>query len=795
MTTSDIQRRSAPARPPEGVDGARPIAWRPIVSCVTWVVLALIDLFDPTPWLALAIAAIGASVALVIWVPRYRPAKRWPWWLVLTAFGLFLIGNVVRQSEHLLSDLAGGRSLLPDAIIIPGYVLFAVALVAFVRERNRANRHSLGVVLDGLMAGLALLACCWVFLIEPVLAQRDLNAVVRLVVIAYPAMSLFLMVTTLQIGVGTGRARAPAVRYLIVGMTAMFVGDALSTLAELNLMSAPRLIDLAYVTAFTAAGATVADPSMRSLTEASSGAPPSWPIGRIVLVAVALGVPAALVLRTGSGTIAQRTVLSVIVGLLTATAILQILRALRVAERSEARLTFQALHDSLTGLPNRRMMEGHLNLALARAPADRPVGVLFLDIDRFKLINDTVGHTLGDELLVQVAQRLKSNVRPADLVTRIGGDEFVIVLAQTVGVADALEFANRLRQCLRAPFCVEDTEFFVTVSIGLACAPPDGEKEMSAEILIRDADTAMYRAKEAGRDAVAVFDDSMRAQLAERVEIERDLRHAVERGQLHVAFQPIVSSRNGLIVSVEALARWLHPTLGVIMPSRFIPLAEETDLIVEIGRWVLDEALRQVAICRTLPGLGDLRVAVNLSAVQLRDPLLVEHVAAALVEHRLPGSALSLELTETVVMGNPEMAIAAFAAIKGLDVRISIDDFGTEYSSLAYLQRLPADTLKIDRSFVDGLSNPDSAAETLVAAIIAIGRALGMETVAEGVESADQARRLVTLGCDGLQGYYYSRPVRSDQLVEVVRLLSRRSMEDAFVRPAPADAPGGSAVA
>ncbi|MHB1597739.1 MAG: putative bifunctional diguanylate cyclase/phosphodiesterase [Acidimicrobiales bacterium] len=312
---------------------------------------------------------------------------------------------------------------------------------------------------------------------------------------------------------------------------------------------------------------------------------------------------------------------------------------------------------------------------------------------------------------------------------------------------------------MRTPFVVDDTEFLVTASIGLAFAPR-GCEDATAEMLVRDADTAMYRAadtaiyraKEAGRDAVAVFDDSMRAQLAERLEIERDLRHAIARGQLHLAFQPIVGTRTGCIVGVEALVRWLHPTLGVVVPTRFIPLAEESNPIVEIGSWVLDEAQREIAHCRSLPGLENLRVSVHLSAVQLRDEMLVEHVGRALATNGLPGSALCLELTETVVMGDPEAALAAFAALRRLDVRLAIDDFGTEHSSLAYLQRLPVDTLKIDRSFVDGLREPDSAADTLAAAIVAIARALGMETIADGVESADQAKRVAALGCDAIPG-------------------------------------------
>jgi len=736
-----------------------------------WCALATSELVDRAQWLGLGIAAIGAMVAMPLSIRIYRPAKAWPWRAISAAFVLFTLGELAGQRVDLANDVAGGRALLPDAILLPGYLILAVGLLGFVRERERSRRNSFGIVLDGLMASLALLACCWVFLIEPRMMDHSQSVLVRLVVIAYPAMSLFLVVIAMQISFGALRTASVSERCILISVSAMFIGDALFTLSELHLFDSPKITNVLYITAFVASAAGALDPSMRTLTEPAKGSPPSWTVGRIGLVALALSVPAVLLLRSSGGPIAEKLVLFVIILLLTATAILQILRALKIAEHSEARLSYQAMHDTLTGLPNRRMMERYLSDVLARsARADRPVGLLFLDIDRFKLINDTVGHTLGDELLVEVAMRLRANVRPTDLVTRIGGDEFVIVLGHTIDVADALEFANRLRNSLRLPFTVDESEFYVTASIGLACAPP-GQSEMNAEILIRDADTAMYRAKEAGRDAVAVFDDSMRAQLAERVEIERDLRHALERHELHLAFQPIVSAGTGCVVGVEALVRWLHPTLGVIMPARFIPLAEESDLIVDIGTWVLDESLRQIAACRTQPGLESLKVAVNLSAVQLRDDQLVAHIARALEEHGVPGSALCLELTETVVMSDPETAMAVFAAIKQLDVRLAIDDFGTEYSSLAYLQRLPVDKLKIDRSFVDSLRNQDTAGSTLVSAIVAIAQALGMETVAEGVETVEQARALSALGCDSLQGYLYSRPVQADQLLDVVRLL------------------------
>jgi diguanylate cyclase len=493
-------------------------------------------------------------------------------------------------------------------------------------------------------------------------------------------------------------------------------------------------------------------------------------------VAIALLVPAVITLQHPSSSLQDRVALFLIIILLTITAVLRIVQALHIAERSEANLAYQAMHDSLTGLPNRRMMHQHLtNVLLQASVDDTHVALLFLDLDRFKLVNDTLGHSHGDELLVAVAKRLNEHVRPSDLVTRIGGDEFMIVLGQVVSVSQALDLANRLRFSLRAPFNVHDMEFYVSASIGLAFASGD-DPNATAEVLVRDADTAMYQAKDAGRDAVAVFDESMRARVSERVELEHDLRRAVELRQLHLVYQPIVRIPHGPIEGVEALVRWAHPTLGIIVPAKFIPLAEESGLIMGIGEWVLEEALRQLAAWRhQTTGFEDLYVAVNLSGAQLHDEKLVTRVGEALAHHGIEGSALCLELTESVVMDQPLAAAAVLSELRGLDVRLAIDDFGTEYSSLAYLKRFPVTSLKIDRSFVDTLEEDDSSDATLIAAVVAMAHALGITTIAEGVETTSQAHRLMELGCDALQGYLYSRPVRAEGLPYVVNSMWKQT--------------------
>jgi EAL domain-containing protein (putative c-di-GMP-specific phosphodiesterase class I) len=340
-----------------------------------------------------------------------------------------------------------------------------------------------------------------------------------------------------------------------------------------------------------------------------------------------------------------------------------------------------------------------------------------------------------------------------------------------VSISQALDLANRLRLCLRDPFVVREMDFYVTASIGLAFASGD-DAHATSEALVRDADTAMYQAKDAGRDSVAVFDESMRKRMTERMELETDLRSALALHQLYLVYQPIVRLPAGPVVGVEALARWLHPTYGVISPAKFIPLAEESGLITEIGGWVLEEATSQLALwVRRFPELEGLYVSVNLSGAQLHDELIVGRVCEALTMNGMPGSSLALELTESVLMEDPDTAAATLAELRKLGVRLAIDDFGSEYSSLAYLRRFPATILKIDKSFVDSLVLPDSADATLIATVVAMGRALGITTVAEGVETAAQAKRLIELGCDEVQGFLYSRPVGASKVPEVVESL------------------------
>jgi diguanylate cyclase (GGDEF)-like protein len=665
--------------------------------------------------------------------------------------------------------------MLPDYIALGGYALLAAGLLGFSRSSGRGPFYTWSVVLDGLIAALALAASAWVFAVQPVLQADHAPMAVKLILTAYPAMSIFLVVATWRIAFDPGRERVPAFWFLLLAMTCMFCGDVVYRLADMNLLHVPlRILDLPYVFAFLCAGATALHPSMRQLTELGRGQRSGDTRIRTALVAVALLIPAVLRVQSGHATPADRDAFSVLILILSGVTILRVVQALRLAERSEAKLIFQANHDHLTGLPNRRLMEQHLSQRLEERVDRAGVALLYLDLDRFKLVNDTHGHSRGDELLVLVAERLRSHVRPSDMVARIGGDEFMIILDHALGVLQAVELANRLHVCLKEPFEVPGWCTYVSASIGVAFAS-GGDPDATTEALVRDADTAMYQAKDAGRNGVAIFDASMHARVAERVELEHDLRDAVARNQLFVVYQPIMDLAHATPVGMEALLRWQHPTHGVISPAKFIPLAEETGLITEIGGWVLEKAVGQLAAwCRRSPRMKGLYVSVNLSGVQLRHADIVRRVADALAVHDLEASSLCLELTESVVMEDPTAAAAILAELRQLGVKIAIDDFGSEYSSLAYLKHFPVSVLKIDKSFIDNVAEPDNADATLVTSVIAMAQAFAIDTIAEGVETPAQAARLLELGCSAAQGYYYSRPVSADGLPEVIGTLGTR---------------------
>jgi diguanylate cyclase (GGDEF)-like protein len=448
-------------------------------------------------------------------------------------------------------------------------------------------------------------------------------------------------------------------------------------------------------------------------------------------------------------------------------------------ERLFEEMRSQALHDPLTGLPNRTLLLERLRHGQLRGQRrGTSVAVLFLDLDRFKVINDSLGHHFGDQLLVEVARRVSETVRPGDTATRFGGDEFVVLCQDLLGEGHALDVADRLVSAFDQPFVVAGEQVFLTASVGVAISAGPEDDPVA---LVRDADAAMYRAKAKGRARCEVFDQEMRAAAIDRLETENDLRRAIDRGELRLVFQPTVDVATQRVIGAEALVRWDHPTRGLVEPGAFIPLAEETGLIHPLGRWVLMEACQQLAAWSVeLRPHDQLSVAVNLSPHQLGDPGLVDQVAATLASTGADPGRLVLEVTESALLEDADAALEVLERLRALGVHIALDDFGTGWSSLSYLNRLPADVLKIDRSFVGRLGG-DRRDRSLVAGMIDLAHALDLLVVAEGVETPSQLADLFAMGCDVAQGYYFSRPVPAAQVdIGIIR----RTADVVELRPA-----------
>jgi diguanylate cyclase (GGDEF)-like protein/PAS domain S-box-containing protein len=431
----------------------------------------------------------------------------------------------------------------------------------------------------------------------------------------------------------------------------------------------------------------------------------------------------------------------------------------------EEQLRFQAFHDSLTGLPNRALVNDRLTHALDRARRlDTQVAVLFIDFDNFKLINDGLGHGAGDEFLTAAARRLETTIREGDTAGRFGGDEFACVLEDLEDVTDAHAIADRIAARIRAPFVLDGREVAVTASIGIAMTEVPVAKP---EDLFRHADLALYAAKRAGKARIVAFEPTMNNLAWNRLELEADLRKAVEEEQLSLVYQPIVQLATGRIVGAEALLRWQHPTRGPVSPVEFIPIAEETDLIFPLERWVLAAACRQAAMWQAQGQMRDLSLSVNLSARQFEEPALVEIVADTLTASGLAAPRLTLEITERVALSTEGLTTASLAALKALGVRLAVDDFGTGYSGLSALRNAPLDSVKIDRAFVAKLGVSERDTE-IARAVVALAGALGMQTTAEGVETAEQAAMLRELGCTYAQGFHFARPLPAPALATVM---------------------------
>ncbi|KPX67766.1 Sensory box/GGDEF domain/EAL domain protein [Pseudomonas syringae pv. maculicola] len=450
-------------------------------------------------------------------------------------------------------------------------------------------------------------------------------------------------------------------------------------------------------------------------------------------------------------------------------------------KHAQARLDYQAHHDPLTGLPNRTLFESRLQSALLHSEESGSLGaVLFLDLDRFKHINDSLGHPVGDLLLKGIAHRLKETLRDIDTVARLGGDEFIVLLPGLLQPSDAKAIANKLLACFSTPFEAGEHELYISPSIGSCVFPTDGT---DVATLVKNADAAMYRSKAQGRNRVESYTRDLTEQASERIALEQELRRALDRNQLSLAYQPKISLLTHTLVGAEALIRWSHPTFGEVPPEHFIPLAEENGMILQIGDWVLEQACRQMGAWRkTCTPFGPM--SVNLAGAQLRQPNLVERIGQLLTDNGLMPDCLQLEITENFIMSQTQDALAVLHKLKQLGVQLAIDDFGTGYSSLSYLKRLPLDILKIDQSFIRGLPE-DTHDAAIVRAIIALGRSMQLTVIAEGVETHEQQQFLSEEGCEQIQGYIISLPLQPDEFSERFLLTNLSDVSDSTAAKPP----------
>jgi diguanylate cyclase (GGDEF)-like protein/PAS domain S-box-containing protein len=430
-------------------------------------------------------------------------------------------------------------------------------------------------------------------------------------------------------------------------------------------------------------------------------------------------------------------------------------------KRMETELERLALYDPLTGLPNRALFADRLRQVLARRDRHAATAVYFLDVDRFKRINDSLGHAAGDDVLREVAERLSGVVRPEDTVARFGGDEFTILCESVGGVLEAVSIADRLQRPLRSPLRAGAAELRLSASIGVALVEPSENGD--GQHLIEDADAAMYRAKERGGARTELFDSTMRENAVRAMRIEQELQRALEQGELRLFYQPSVELSTGRVVGAEALVRWEHPERGLIVPDRFLQVAEETGLIVPLGAWVMGETCRRLAEWQARPEIAHWHLSVNLSARELTHPDVVSTVLRCVRESGIDPRSLTIEVTESTAMADGDTGFRALRDLSGEGIRVAIDDFGTGYSSLEQLRRMPVDIVKVDRSFVSGMAaNPTD--RELVAAVVGMGRALNLCVVAEGIESPEQAEALRELGCDIGQGYLFAKPLPAAEM-------------------------------
>ena len=699
------------------------------------------------------IVGIGTVVVQLVGLRLNRPADRLPWVLFILASVSFAAGVAARGWA---ADQTGLASFSSDFCTVGGYVLTSLALMIMLRRRVGVQRHA---VVDGIIVALGAGLIATEYFALPAARVGDRPDLVSILAGLYPLWDIGILLLVLNLGFSSA-SRLASFRFIALAMVGLLVGDTgYAIIGAGGHLTGSPLLDLPFLLGFTMLAAAALHPSMAEMAAIRPHPVQAWSVPRLSLILPALATPLVVIL-TIDGNIYDNLALAAATGGLIGALVFRAVSAVRSNAEIQHGLVFRATHDPLTGLPNRDLLTQQVEKMLTGRRQDDGIWLLYLDLDGFKLVNDHWGHEVGDLLLVEVSRRLRELTRGCAMFARISGDEFVVA---DHGPADeAAQMAERILEELAHPIELPGIELVAVASIGIA--PRTDQR--TAESLVRDADLAMYRAKAEGRGRIKVFDAAMRQSVRERVEIELALRQAVQRNQLWVSYQPIVDTRTGRAVGAEALIRWTHPVRGPISPVEFIPVAEETGLIDEIGAFVLEESLRQLAIWRDEGLLPEtFYVSVNASVRELRDHALRRRIADGLRVFRLGADRLNLEITESILIGDNSQVLDVLNGLRELGIGLLVDDFGTGYSSLSYLSRFPVTTVKVDRSFVTGLG-VDPGDEAIVRAVVAMSSALHLGVIAEGVETPAQRDALIGLDVARGQGWLWGKAVAHDEFAE-----------------------------
>ncbi len=718
--------------------------------------------FSPFFIAAMAIFLLGAALGAIV----NRNSK------IVTIVTVASVGALLTAQWTHSRSVNLSNQVTEEVLFAASQLVLAIGLAYVVRSRWGSRTQQ--VTSDGLIVAIGAWLISWVVLVRPSIASSTATALTtsRGITVALSVVVVFLL--ALLIFSDSAPTVASGILGLAVGLNIVTVVlRAMASRGDLSISDSTVQAPLVMAIALTGAG--LIHKSSRHIT--SSGVQRISPplTTRLISTTSALLIPVLIVALTDPDGTQDRVVRTISVAVLAIAAMTRIVQSVRSNSQTQAQLIKNALTDSLTGLPNRILMLEHIDAAVQQAwQTENMPTVLFIDVDRFKNINDSLGHSIGDNVLTHVARRLIDAIPEGATVGRIAGDEFVVLDPTTRSSTQSVVLAERVLDAFREPVSTPEGDMFVTASIGVAYAPKG--INLSAEDLMRHADTAMYRAKDAGRNCIALFDDSMIATVTKRLEVETALYRALERNELLLVHQPIVDIELGIVVGFEALMRWDRGDGEMVSPDQFIPIAEETGTIVPLGSWALNDALQQLRRwIDTSVVSASTTMSVNVSPRQLHDPQFVTVVSDALKHSGISPDQLWLEVTESVMITEPTQALQSLQRLNALGVRIAIDDFGTGYSSLSLLQQFPIQCIKIDRAFVNNIEH-EQGTRSIVRTIIAMASALNADIVAEGIEDAQQLNILAEMQCRRAQGYFISKPVAVNDVPRVVSDIEQSNM-------------------